>query len=228
MSESLHDKLGYRFTNANLLRFALTHPSARHELNLADDNQRLEYLGDAALGLAAADYLFHHYPNLPEGQLTILRSNLTSTGTLAALARSIDLGGALTLGRGEEQSGGREKSNNLADALEAVIGALYLDGGMSPVADLFLHLFAPKLNDELSGSASMNYKGALQEWAQKEGLPCPHYHVVRDEGPAHQRHFVIEVRLSDERKAIGEGSTKRVAEQAAAMILLNQLQIKQI
>lgn len=220
MNEQCQNIFGYQFNDRTLLDLALTHPSARYELNLPDDNQRLEYLGDAALGLAAANYLFHHFRDLPEGQLTMLRSNLTSTSTLAELARSIGLGAQLTLGRGEEQSGGRDKSNNLADALEAVIGAIYLDGTMSAVDDVFFRNFIPLLDVAASSASTINHKGVLQEWAQKGGYSCPTYAVIDEEGPAHQRFFRIEARLTDGRKAIGQGSSKRAAEQDAAMNLL--------
>jgi len=223
MNDIQHDILGYRFQNQDLLQLALTHPSARYERNLPDDNQRLEYLGDAVLGLAAANYLYHHFRELPEGQLTMLRSNLTSTTTLAEMARNNGLGPLLALGRGEEQSGGREKSNNLADTLEAVIGAIYLDGTMAAVEDVFSRLFVPLLDGATTSPSSANYKGILQEWAQKAGLPCPGYSVVEEAGPAHLRLFSIEVQLVDGRKATGQGSTKRAAEQEAAMKLLSQI-----
>ena len=221
MNEHLQEKLGYRFNDPARLDLALTHPSARYELNLPDDNQRLEYLGDAALGLAAAQYLFTQFTKLPEGQLTVLRSNLTSTNALADVARSLELGQALLLGRGEEQSGGRDKSNNLADVLEAVIGAIYLDGGISAVNDLFARLFAPRLDTaEAAVAGTANYKGLLQEWAQKDGIPCPTYQVISEEGPAHHRLFQIEVAIPDGRKAVGSGLSKRIAEQNAAQNLL--------
>lgn len=223
MNETHQEIFGYRFHDSALLDLALTHPSARYERNLPDDNQRMEYLGDAVLGLASAKYLYYNFRDLPEGQLTMLRSNLTSTATLAEMARINGLGTLLALGRGEEQSGGRNKSNNLADALEAVIGAIYLDGTMTAVEEVFLRLFVPLLDTTATSASSANYKGILQEWAQKAGLPCPIYTVVEETGPAHQRMFAIEVQLTDGRKTTGHGSSKRFAEQEAAMKLLSQI-----
>jgi ribonuclease III len=222
MSHPLENRLGYSFRQNNLLEQALTHGSIRNERNLVHDNQRMEYLGDAALGLVCADYLYHHFPDLPEGRLTILRSSVTNTASLAEIARGIDLGSSMSLGRGEEQSGGRDKSNNLADTMEAVIGAAYLDGGLAAVTAIFNHLFAARLDhlDESAGIA--NPKGRLQEWAQQAGLPCPVYNVISDEGPSHQKSFVVSVLINEQLTAEGQGTTKRAAEADAARNLIKR------
>jgi len=224
MSHPLENRLGYSFRQNNLLEQALTHGSIRNERKMEQDNQRMEYLGDAALGLVCADYLYHHFPDLPEGRLTILRSSVTNTASLAEIARGIDLGASMSLGRGEEQSGGRDKSNNLADTMEAVIGAAYLDGGFAAVSAIFNILFAPRL-DNLDDSAGLsNPKGRLQEWAQQAGLPCPVYNVISDEGPSHQKSFIVTAVINEQLTAQGQGSTKRAAEAEAARNLIKQSQ----
>ncbi len=225
MHEFIEDKLGYRFRNPGLLKQALTHPSARNELGLDDDNQRLEYLGDAALGLAVADQLYRDNPAISEGQLTILRSQLTSAAALAETARELGLGSVMILGRGEDQSGGRDKQNNLADTLEAVIGSAYLDGGLPAVQFIVAHIISPKApSAESMEDSAGNYKGALQEWAQKNGRPCPTYQISSSTGPAHKKVFVIEAVIDETLRASAEGSSKRSAEQAAAQVLLSKIQ----
>jgi len=214
--EELETAIGYSFSDRSLLEQALTHPSLRNERQLAGDNQRMEYLGDAVLGLVSAEYLYQRHQNLPEGRLTVMRSAATSAPTLADIARAIDLGSFLRLGRGEESSGGRQKENNLADALEALIGAIYLDGGYDHVQMIFSRLFSSIMDSMEIADSSDNPKGRLQEWAQKNGLPCPTYHVVKEEGPPHQRWFTIQVIIDDPRQAIGAGPTKRSAEADAA------------
>ena len=226
MYDALMHRLGYTFRDPLLLTLALTHPSARNEHNLPDDNQRLEYLGDAALGLATAATLYRDHPGLGEGELTVRRSQVTSTTALATVARSIDLGPDLILGRGEEQSGGRDKPNNLADAVEAILGAAFLDGGLDAVCAIFDKTIAPHLAPEPSAE-SANYKGILQEWAQRHGHACPVYHVIHAEGPAHQRSFTVTVSLDNGLTASGCGASKRTAEQQAARELLDKTASRQ-
>lgn len=222
MYEDLMLRLGYTFRDPLLLTLALTHPSARNEHNLPDDNQRLEYLGDAALGLVTAAHLYLDHPDLGEGELTVRRSQVTSTTALANVARAIELGPALILGHGEEQSGGRDKPNNLADAVEAILGAAYLDGGLDAVRTIFEQTIAPRLAPATSGDTT-NYKGLLQEWAQRRGHTCPTYRVAHVDGPAHQRLFTVVVSLDDGRTASGNGVSKRTAEQQAARELFDKI-----
>ncbi|HMO04339.1 MAG TPA: ribonuclease III [Kiritimatiellia bacterium] len=221
MYNDLMHRLGYTFHDPLLLTLALTHTSARYEHNLPDDNQRLEYLGDAALGLVTAAQLYLDHPHLDEGELTVRRSQVTSTTALATVARAIDLGPALILGRGEEQSGGRDKPNNLADAIEAILGAAYLDGGLDAVRAIFDITIAPHLAPD-TATESTNYKGILQEWAQRHGHACPTYRVIQAEGPAHQRSFTVTASLDNGVNASGSGSSKRAAEQRAAKELLDK------
>ena len=218
----LEAKLGYAFRDPAHLSRALVHGSSRNERPGDGDNQRMEFLGDAALGLSAAGFFYHRDPDAPEGALTLLRSQATSTTTLAMIAEDIDLGAHLVLGRGEETSGGRHKKKNLADTLEAVIGAAYLDGGLPAVDTIFQHLFAPRL-PRASTPHAANPKGALQEWAQRHGHPCPTYSLVSESGPPHARTFVVRVHVGRHAEAEGEGDSKRRAEAAAAARLLDHV-----
>lgn len=223
MIEEIQDKINYRFAEIDILRRALTHPSARHEKNLDEDNQRLEFLGDAVIGLLTAEFGYHRYTHMQEGQLTMLRSGAASTGALAGLARSLQLGAHLDLGKGEENSGGRDRDNNLADAVEAIMGACYLDGGMSAARQVFARLFQPMLERNSASVLHRNPKGELQEFVQGRGLANPEYTIISDEGPAHRPTFVVQVSLDDGNMATGTGNSKRAAEVDAAAKLLELL-----
>lgn len=225
--ERLEEALGYRFSNRELLRRALTHASHAYETGPQGetDNQRLEFLGDALLGFLAGDYLVRRYPAYREGRLSMLKNYLVSAAHLHEVARRLGLGEHLLLGRGEELSGGRAKAGLLADALEALVAAVYLDGGLEP-ARLFAerHVFAgADQPGEAVEAPFSNYKGALQETARALELPPPRYVVVGEQGPAHARRYTIEVRLGEQWAARGEGSSKKSAGQAAAQALLRQL-----
>lgn len=205
---------------------ALTHPSYSHEQDGGTpDNQRLEFLGDAALGLAAAEALYERHPNAPEGDLTRLRSAVTSTKALARIAARIKLGDFIRLGRGELNSGGRERPTILADALEAVVGAAFLHGGMRAVRKIFRHLFVDELPGPEGQRWSENPKGRLQEWSQARGTGNPRYVVISEQGPPHRRTYAVEVRLQDETVATGHGPNKRDAESHAAAEALRNLNV---
>ena len=219
----LEKQLGYRFKDRALLLAALTHPSCRPAQLGAPDNQRLEYLGDAVLGLLAAEHVYASRRDAHEGQLTVLRSNLISGRTLAEVARSVDLGVHLRLGTGEERGGGRERGGALADALEAVFGAAWLDGGLRAVRKMFARLFADKLAAEASAAGKTNPKGAIQEWAQRVHRVTPVYTLAAVEGPAHAPRYRTEVRVGGETET-GEGPSIRVAEAAAAARLLARVE----
>jgi ribonuclease-3 len=223
MTEDLQQRLGYQFRDLALLRLAMTHPSAMNEQKLDDDNQRLEFLGDAALGLAAAEHGYLQHTGLPEGKLTSMRSAAANAAALAAIAREVNIGHHLILGVGEESSGGRDKDKNLADALEAVMGAAYLDGGMDAVRAIFKSLFTGRLDSYVSSGGDDNPKGTLQEWAQQHGLPCPAYRVLNEEGPAHEKFFTIEAQIGEGERVTGTGKSKRSAESEAARRLLTFL-----
>lgn len=218
---ALEKRIGYRFWRRSRLDQALTHPSYRHEVGtLPEDNQRLEFLGDAALSLAAALVLFEARPDANEGEMTKMRSLLTSTKALAIVAARIDLGVFLHLGKGEESSGGRNRTSVLADALEAVIGAAYIDGGARAVQAIFRTLFLPMLRELEATEEIENPKGVMQEWAQRTRNLNPRYKVVNEEGPAHQRVYTVSVWVGEQELGTGMGPNKREAETAAALSAL--------
>lgn len=213
----LETSIGYRFRRRTWIEAALTHPSYRHENDqVATDNQRLEFLGDAVLGLAVAAHLYETRPDLNEGEMTKLRSRFTNTRALAVVAASISLGRFLRLGRGETAAGGHLRDSILADALEAVIGAAYLDGDLKAVQKIFRMLFIPALQENLSAAWRDNPKGCLQEWAQQHAQTNPRYHVVSQSGPAHAMVFIMEVCIGRVLVGRGEGTSKQAAEVAAA------------
>lgn len=219
MASSLQD----RFTNAALLRQALTHPSAAAEAaSPLPDNQRLEYFGDAVLGLVAAEWLFAEHPEWGEGLLTLMRSRLASTETLARVARRLELPARLMLGKGEEKTGGREKTRILADALEAVLGAIWLDGGHAAAAAAFRDWFAEELAAVDAEEQSLfDPKGRLQELMQAARQAQPHYAVLSSEGPPHRPQFRVAVCLGAEQLGEGTGGSKRAAEAAAALAAIH-------
>ncbi len=213
----LEKALGYRFRKKPLLQTALTHPSYRYENeDVEEDNQRLEFLGDAALGLVAAAHLYEKYEQSQEGELTQLRSRLANTRTLARIAQSIALGDYLRLGHGEAKTGGQHRLSTLSDALESVIGAAYLDGGLRAVEKIFRTLFEPFLEKTSPDLGPDNPKGALQELCQKRWKTSPSYHLLKEEGPPHLRTFMVEVIIQGAVQGHGTGHNKRTAETAAA------------
>jgi ribonuclease III len=223
--ETLEKAIGYTFRNRRLLRLALVHPSFRHEAGRAADNQRLEFLGDAALGMVAAARLYRRFPKIPEGELTRLRSGIASELHLAGVGRRWSLGEHLRLGKGERSSGGAQRASVLADAVEAVLGAACLDGDLAAVEQIFRRHFWPAI---LAGHREehVNPKGTLQERIQKQGQPPPSYHVHAEHGPAHQPHYEVEVRAGGKIIGRGAGPNKREAEKAAAGDALAQLGAK--
>jgi ribonuclease-3 len=199
-----------------LLVLALTHRSYAYEHGGLGHNERLEFLGDSILGQAVTVMLYNEHPDLDEGELAKRRASLVSSVALAEVARSIDLGRFLRLGKGEEQTGGRDKSSILADTVEALIGATYLDLGGEVATDLVLRLIRPLLEDPERFGAAMDPKTSLQELAARLGRGLPNYQVV-DSGPDHSKRFHATVLLSGVRIASGEGSSKKQAEMAAAL-----------
>jgi len=221
---TLEKRLGYRFRQRQRLETALTHPSFRYEVDgVSVDNQRLEFLGDAALALVAAAHLYEQYPELREGELTKLRSRITSRPALAAIAQEADLGNYLLLGRGEQQSGGQERDSNLADALEAILGAAYLDGSVRAVRRIFETLFVPLLQTMDPAGWTDNPKGALQEYCQRQRKISPRYRITGEEGPPHSREFTVEVSLDGKAIGSGAGPNKRAAEAEAALAAMRQV-----
>jgi ribonuclease-3 len=208
-----------------VLREALTHRSFLNEINQEwPSNERLEFLGDAVLGLISTDYLFHHFGELGEGELTNLRSALVRTETLARFAQEIRLGQYLFLGRGEEMSAGRRRPGGLACAFEALLGALYVDQGYEAARDFALSFLEPELTSVLKGRLHKNAKSVLQELVQARLQQTPTYHLVEEIGPDHAKSFTVEVRVGGRVLGRGHDRNKRGAEQAAAELALEQLQ----
>lgn len=217
----LEEQIGYCFKNQELLNMALTHPSYRFESDEVDfDNQRLEFLGDAVLGFLAAFHLYAEFTEVDEGQLTLGRSRITSGKALAEVATRIELGDYILMGKGERQSGGASRSSILADALEALIGAAYLDGEMGAAEIIFKRLIASTLEDVPEEGWKINPKGRLQEYSQKKFKDQPVYSLVKEDGPAHRKVFTCEARLLDGMNAKGRGRSKQQAEMDAASKLM--------
>lgn len=214
--------LGHRFRQPELLVEALTHPTYAYEVG-GPSNQRLEFLGDAVLSLVISRYLYERYPDWPEGTLSRVRAALVSAPTLAASARALGIGQVLRLGKGEERMGGRDRESNLADALEALVAAVYVDGGLEAAAGLVLAQLAPQVEAARTGRLHPNHKAQLLEWAQRRTGRPPHYQVVAEEGPTHARRFRVRVFVGGEAAGEGEGSSKRAAEQEAAREALLRL-----
>ncbi len=225
--EALEKAIDYAFRNRVFLVRALTHTSHAYEQSpqLLGDNEQLEFLGDSILGFLISEYLTQRYPDYREGRLSILKNYLVSASHLYGVAQKLELGGYLLLGRGEELSGGRVKRGLLADAIEALIAAIYLDGGIEEARRFVVdHILGPTPEVEEAAAAPFtNFKGALQEAARTLNLPSPRYTVVSEDGPAHARKFTVEVRLGNDLVAQAEGESKKSAGQKAAQAVLKRL-----
>lgn len=206
------------FRERNLLQRALTHPSYvnEHPGQGLQDNQRLEFLGDAVLAFVSGEWLFNRFPDAPEGRLTRLRAALVRTETLAGFAYQASIGESLLVGRGEDESGGRHRSANLCDAFEAVVGALYLDQGLDAVRNFVYPRFEAALGGILQDDSDKDPKSRLQEWSQRHFGLTPMYETVSAQGPDHAKEFTVTVRIGGREYAQGSGSRKQHAEQAAA------------
>lgn len=223
---SLEQRLRYQFRDRGLLEHALTHRSRAHEdvTGGVADNESLEFLGDAVLGLVIADALYREHPDLDEGEKSKLKASLVSTPTLAKVAQALDLGAYLILGRGEEKTGGRQKQALLADGCEALIAALYLDGGLDAARSFILQAFRTQLDAaHVRGRVSGDFKSTLQERLQSEGRAVPEYRTVREAGPDHDKVFHVEVIVDGQSVAVAEGRSKKEAEQAGAQRALEVL-----
>ncbi|MCG8458741.1 MAG: ribonuclease III [Holophagales bacterium] len=218
--------LGHRFSDRSLPALALTHSSYSNERGFEHNYERLEFLGDSVLGLLTSEWLFHRFPDEPEGRLAKLKSFLVSAPVLAEYARALGLGELLLLGVGEERSGGRDKPSILADVLEAFYGALYLDGGLRTVRPVVER----GLERGLEGRRKVRHADAktrLQELTQASGLGLPEYRLIAESGPDHDKRFRVECHLDAEHVAVAEGRSKKAAEQAAAAAVLGQLDLPQ-
>jgi ribonuclease-3 len=222
--EDLQRYIGYYFRDIRLLRLALIHPSVTHEQGAAiQSNQRLEFLGDAVLQLVLTCELYEKYPAFGEGPLTKARAKLVNRRSLAEHARQLSLGNCLVVSRGEELNGGRERPSALADAFEAILGAMFLDGGFDPVRDFILRQFRPTFVELTVIPIIENPKGELQEWLQASSTEAPRYHVVSATGPDHDRVFECTVHHNGLELARGQGKSKKAAESEAALAALMKL-----
>jgi len=216
--------LGYRFTDLRLLQMALIHSSfAFEQIRAGEDNERLEFLGDAVLDLVIGHLLLHRYNDMHEGQLTKLRASLVNEQHLAKMAREIELGNYLELGKGEEASHGRNKSSILSCGYEAVIGAVFEDGGYKSVSELVTRLFVPALDEKKEELLIADAKSRLQELIQEKHNEGPKYRIDAEEGPSHQKIFSVSVLFNDEVLGSGQASSKKEAEQKAAAAALGKM-----
>lgn len=220
--EKLQKSTGYIFKNVRLLKNALTHSSYANEKHFAyaQNNERLEFLGDAVLELISSEFLYYEHPDMPEGEMTKLRASLVCERSLANSAREIDLSSYLYLGKGELVTGGKERDSILSDAFEAIIGAIYTDGGFTNAKD-FVYRFV--LNDIENKKLFYDSKSILQEMVQGAGQETVSYVVEREEGPDHDKSYYCSCRIGSQKYAIGQGKTKKAAQQHAAYETILQL-----
>lgn len=214
--ETLEEKLGYKFKNINLLKNALTHSSYANEVRKGlSSNERLEFLGDSVLSVIVSDYIYNQFPDMPEGELTKLRASLVCEKSLCAFSRELDIGEFLLLGRGEDKNGGRERDSILADAFEAVLAAIYLDGGMD-VARRHVMNFVLRELKHTDDEVFKDYKTTLQEIIQRNPEESVNYILTGEKGPDHDKLFTVEVHLNSNVIGTGTGKSKKQAEQMAA------------
>ena len=225
MTTELETRLGHSFLDRSLLETALTHSSYANE-NRSHGivcNERLEFLGDSVLGVTVADYLYRHYGSMPEGRMTRLRSELVCEQSLYRVAQKLELGRFLRLGRGEEHNGGRERPSILSDAVEALIAAMYLDGGMSAASE-FIHSCLLSDLGSVEPACYTDFKTALQELVQRQSGQSLVYELIGEQGPDHAKTFTVRVLLNGESVGQGDGRTKKEAEQSAAQNALEALE----
>ncbi|MBQ3545215.1 MAG: ribonuclease III [Lachnospiraceae bacterium] len=220
--DDIQRKIDYRFNNISLLNMAMTHSSYAndHKMKKTNSNERLEFLGDAVLELLSSEYLYDTYPDKPEGELTKLRASLVSENPLANIAKTLGINDCLMLGRGEEITGGRERASITSDAVEALIGAIYLDGGMEPAKNFVRKFVMVNIDEKLLYNDS---KSMLQEIVQKNKLGTLSYEIVSEKGPAHDKIYEVVCKLDDKVIGNGIGRTKKAAEQEAAFIALKKI-----
>lgn len=224
--KDLERLIRYRFRNKTFLDKAFTHKSYANEKYKTkyNDNERLEFLGDSVLGIVISRILYDDYPNENEGFLTRCKSQLVSGAMLGRIARELKIGSFLLLGKGEESSGGRRHTSNLLCALEALIGAIYLDGGLKPSFKFISHTFKPQIQLVKEGKGLKDYKSILQQLVLKRHKTIPSYKTISEIGPDHKKHFIIEVQILGKRYGVGSGPNKKSAEQASAKEALASLE----
>ena len=225
-ARNFQEHIGIQFINQSLIQRALTHRSSINELPfLIGDNERLEFLGDAVIGLIAAEFLYQRFPEKREGSLTSMRAYLVRKETLARFARNIQIGDYLLMGHGEDESGGRNRDSILSSTFEAVAGALYLDQGQKATVDFLLPFFRPELERLQTDQLTKDAKSRLQEWSQAELRQTPTYMTVSTTGPDHDREFTVDVYVGDKLLGTGKGKSKQQAAQAAAQDALRKQDI---
>ena len=224
--QELEKKLNYTFRNPELLHEALSHSSYANDHRSAGrrSNERLEFLGDSVLGFVTAEFLFVQHPDLPEGDLTRIRAALVCEQSLYEVARKLDLGAYLKLGRGEEAGGGRQRTSILADATEAVFAAVYLDGGIGAASALIHRVLLDAEKEEVVEERRRDYKTALQELVQRQADQVLSYRMIGEEGPDHDKTFRAQVLLNDQPVGTGSGHSKKEAEQSAAKDALSRME----
>ena len=220
--ELFEQKINYEFKNKEYILEALTHSSYSNENKNYPFNERLEFLGDSVLSIVISDYLFKKETKLPEGELTKIRANIVCEESLSEVSKNIHLGKYMLLGKGEEATGGRERISILADALEAVIAAIYLDGGLKCAREFILTNMEKIINDSIKGKIFRDYKTCLQEVLQSNGENNIWYKLIEEKGPDHNKRFVMEVGINDTVLGVGEGKSKKDAEQVAAKCALDK------
>ncbi len=221
----LQQVIGYQFRDESLLRIGLTHRSYSHSIHSQPlCNERLEFLGDSVLGLLVAEQLYRDYPTMQEGELTQTKALLVNETTLAQIARDFKLNEHIFLAVEEERMGGRDRSSIIADALESVVGAVFLDGGLTAARDVVLRLLYAHKDDIISDASRRNFKGELLELVQARAEGLPRYDVISEEGPDHEKTFHVEVYIGSTRFGVGSGSSKKEAEQGAAAMALERYQ----
>jgi len=224
--KELEDRLGYSFKDITLLNQALTHKSLRNENGAEgfEDNERMEFLGDAVLSLIVSDYIFKTYPNSDEGALTIIRSNTVGEIPLSSLARELDIGKYILLGRGEQGSGGADKNSILEDAMEAIVAAIYLDSSYRDTYTVIINLLKDRIDAEGGEDKFLgDYKGRLQTVVQGRIHQNPTYRLIEESGPDHDKLFEVEILIGEKGYKTGRGKSKKDAERMAAKLLLEEI-----
>lgn len=224
--KELEKLIRYRFRNKALLNQALTHKSYANERykTKSGDNERLEFLGDSVLGIVVSRLLYDDFPDYDEGILTRYKSQLVSGATLNRIAKELKIGRFILLGKGEEASGGRRHASNLLCALEALIGAIYLDGALKAASRFIRNVFEPEIRLVKEGKGSKDYKSMLQQIALKRYKATPTYKIISEIGPDHKKHFIVEVLILGKRRGIGSGPNKKISEQASAKEALSSME----
>lgn len=224
--DELEKKLGVSFINKALLNQSLTHSSYGHEKTVPD-NERLEFLGDAVLKLAVSEYIYNKFPQSNEGDLTKIRASVISDETLAKIGRKYNLGDYILLSANEKKSGGPRRKSNVANAMEALLGAVYLDAGIGRARDLIIDFLRDEIELVSRAGYIRDFKSALQEYSQKHKWELPHYRVIKESGPRHRRVFWMEVKIKGRRYGIGRGANKKEAEQKAATMAIKRLKAEE-